>query len=185
MHGVCVVICTCSVHSSTASSTVLLIAFHQSSIWKPDIGQESYFVPSLPAFDAPVTGLYIAITFGVKTRMVWLHDGEKFWRCFLYSFWWNTHTWQTDTTGRHSPCLCIESRGIINEWDYRNAHYSSAPGTHPICVKYLIIQQFARCRNMVRVTTRAPYNVCYSYCVKQLCKFDMTIQTNMYWIGLL
>jgi len=96
MHGVCVVICTCSVHSSTASSTVLLIAFHQSSIWKPDIGQESYFVPSLPAFDAPVTGLYIAITFGVKTRMVWLHDGEKFWRCFLYSFWWITHTWQTD-----------------------------------------------------------------------------------------
>jgi len=29
-----------------------------------------------------------------KTRMVWLHDGEKVWR-YEYSFWYNTRTWQT------------------------------------------------------------------------------------------
>ena len=30
-----------------------------------------------------------------KTRMAWLPDGEKNWR-YVYSFWQNSRTWQTD-----------------------------------------------------------------------------------------
>jgi len=49
-----------------------------------------------------------------KTRIVWLPDGEKNWRC-VYSFWQNTRLWRTDgqidrwtDTARR---LCIQSRG--------------------------------------------------------------------------
>ena len=48
---------------------------------KPDIGSESRFLPTLPAFDAPVRG---EVPVGnrhpvwcAKTRMVWLHNGKK------------------------------------------------------------------------------------------------------------
>jgi len=48
---------------------------------KPDIGSESRFLPTTPAFDAPVRESCrrnIAIPFGIgKTRMAWLPDGEK------------------------------------------------------------------------------------------------------------
>jgi len=46
---------------------------------KPDIGSESRFMPTPPAFDAPVSGgsrRNIAVWYG-KTRMVWLPNGEK------------------------------------------------------------------------------------------------------------
>jgi len=51
-----------------------------------------------------------------KTRMVCLPDSEKFW--YVYSFWHNSRTWQTDThtqrhtdtAWRHRPHLCIASR---------------------------------------------------------------------------
>jgi len=43
-----------------------------------------------------------------KTRMLWLHDGEKFCR-YIYLFRSNTRTWQTDgrtdTARRHRPHL--------------------------------------------------------------------------------
>jgi len=51
-----------------------------------------------------------------KTRMVWLADGEKI-RRYVYSFWHNPRTWQTQThrqthtARRHMPRLCIASRG--------------------------------------------------------------------------
>ena len=53
-----------------------------------------------------------------KTKVVWLPDGEKNWT-YVYSFWKNTGTWQTDrqtdmqtdTTWRHRPRLCTTSRG--------------------------------------------------------------------------
>jgi len=39
----------------------------------------------------------IPMPFGTKkTRMAWLPDGEKCWR-YVYSFWQNSRTWQTDT----------------------------------------------------------------------------------------
>jgi len=55
-----------------------------------------------------------------KTRMMWLPDGKKNWRC-VYSFWQNSRTWltdgqrrtdgQTNTAWRHRSRLYIASRG--------------------------------------------------------------------------
>ena len=66
-----------------------------------------------PAFDAAVRGggprWNIAMAYG-KTRMIWLHGGEKNWR-YDYSFWQNSRMWQTDgqtdTAWRHRPRLHI------------------------------------------------------------------------------
>ena len=50
---------------------------------KPDIGSESRFLPTSPAFDAPVMGrgvpseYFYAVWHG-NTRMAWLPNGEKF-----------------------------------------------------------------------------------------------------------
>jgi len=47
---------------------------------KPDIGLESRFLPTTPAFDAPFRGFwsdYPHLVWYGKTRMVWLPDGEK------------------------------------------------------------------------------------------------------------
>ena len=47
---------------------------------KPDIGSESRFLPTAPAFDAPVSGFQSEYRHPVwcgKTRMVWLPDSEK------------------------------------------------------------------------------------------------------------
>jgi len=47
---------------------------------KPDIGSESRFLPTPPAFDAPLGGFPLEYRRGIwygKTRMVWLPDSEK------------------------------------------------------------------------------------------------------------
>jgi len=48
---------------------------------KPDIGSESRFLPTPPAFDVPLGGWvpskYRHAVWYRKTRMVWLPDGEK------------------------------------------------------------------------------------------------------------
>ena len=60
---------------------------------KPDIGSESRFLPTPPAFDAPVRG-----------------GGSR--RNIAMPFMTDTHTdTQTDTAWRHRPRLCIASRG--------------------------------------------------------------------------
>ena len=51
-----------------------------STRWSRDIGSESRFLPTPPAFDAPVTGFpseYRHPVWYGKTRMVWLPDREK------------------------------------------------------------------------------------------------------------
>ena len=65
-----------------------------------------------PAFDAPVTNITIRV--GIEKR----ECGKKVWE-YVYSFWHNTRTWQTDrrtdgqmnTARQHRPRLCIASRG--------------------------------------------------------------------------
>ena len=54
---------------------------------KPDIGSESLFLSTPPAFDASVGGPIrnIAITLGaLKTRMAWLPDSDKILKICLF-----------------------------------------------------------------------------------------------------
>ena len=71
---------------------------------KPDLGSKSRFLPTPPAFDAPVKEFPVGVLLWRvvrKTRTVWLPDGEKIWR-YVYSFWPNARTWQTNEhTDRH------------------------------------------------------------------------------------
>ena len=90
---------------------------------KPDIGSESQFLPTPPAFDALVRGVTVGILLcrlaqknsnGVATRR------SKNFDVYVHSFWQNLRTWQThthtqtdrhtDTAWRHRPRLCIASR---------------------------------------------------------------------------
>ena len=66
-----------------------------------DIGRKWSFSYSPVAFDAPVKEVpnfpsehRHPVWYG-KTRMAWLPDGKRF-RRYLYSFWRNSRTWQTD-----------------------------------------------------------------------------------------
>jgi len=78
---------------------------------KPGIGSESRFLPTPPAFDAPVRG---RVPVGIlpcrlvrKTRMVW--RWKKLWR-YVYSFWLNVWTWRTDgRTDRHTHPLTAKA----------------------------------------------------------------------------
>jgi len=84
---------------------------------KPGICLESRFLPTPPAFNAPVRGglrLNIAIPFGME-KLEWLGYPmvKKFWR-YVYSFSRNSRNVtnrRTDTACRHRPRLCIASRG--------------------------------------------------------------------------
>ena len=72
---------------------------------KPDISRESQFLPTPPAFDAPVRWSPTHYCYEVwyrKTRMS-LPDSGKRIRGYDYSFRQNTRTWRTDrqTDGRH------------------------------------------------------------------------------------
>jgi len=62
---------------------------------------DSWFFHTPPAFDAPIRGVLVGISPPRwKTRMVWLPDGEKI-RRYVYSFWHDPRTWQTDRRTLH------------------------------------------------------------------------------------
>ena len=79
---------------------------------KPDIGSESRFLPTPPAFDAPVRRVPVGILLcHGKTRMAWLPDGEKMLMIRLFVLAWSTNVTDTrtdrriDTTWWHRPRL--------------------------------------------------------------------------------
>ena len=67
---------------------------------KPDIGSESRFLPTPPAFDAPLGGFpsewFHPVWYG-KTRMVWLSDGEKKLKTYLFVLTQCTNVTDTHT----------------------------------------------------------------------------------------
>ena len=75
---------------------------------KPDIGSESQFLPTSPAFDAPVRGWgaasdYCHAVWYAKTRMVWLPDGKIKLKMGLFVMTESTNKTdgQTDTQTPH------------------------------------------------------------------------------------
>ena len=110
------------------------------------------FLPTTPAFDAPVRGVPVRILlccFNMeKTRMAWLPDGEKILIC-LFVLTWSTKVTDTRTdrwTDRQTPHddigrACIASRGkklCRARWcttviqDHRNWYQSKACMWFPI-----------------------------------------------------
>ena len=67
---------------------------------KPDIGSESRFLPTPPAFDAPLGGFSLEYCHAVwykKTRMVWLTDSEKILKIYLFVLTQCTNVTDTET----------------------------------------------------------------------------------------
>jgi len=87
---------------------------------KPDIGSESRFLPTPPAFDAPVKGGFrrnIAMPFGMD-KLDWrcYPTVKKIW-WYVYSFWHDPRTLtdtRTDTAWRHRPRLHSIARQKLN-----------------------------------------------------------------------
>ena len=147
-----------SQHAGSWSGGAVLITRSWSQRWqhavKPDIGSESRFLPTV--MGGPRRN--IATAFDIKTRAVWLPDGENA-EDNVYSFRQNSRTWQTyrhangqkDIAWWHRPRLCIASRGkneltywvdsltvddsadhdvrVLYTWLYRNSIH--CPSDHP------------------------------------------------------
>jgi len=83
---------------------------------KPDIGGESRFWTTPPAFDGPLgvgSRRNIVTTFGAEKPEWFGYPTVK--NCgryrYVYLFQQNTRTWRTDTARRHRSRLCTASRG--------------------------------------------------------------------------
>jgi len=98
----------------------LQITLQQVLIAKPDIRWESRFLPTPPAFEAPIrkgrgfpSEYCHAVWYGKKLDWWSYPMVKKNW--YVYSFWHNSRTWQTDrqtdTTWRQRPRLMPASRG--------------------------------------------------------------------------
>ena len=95
------------------------------------IGSESRFLPTPPAFDAPLgdSRWNIAISFGME-KLKWCGcPTVKTFRRYLYSSWHKSRTWQTHIQTLHDGigrALCIASRGKndkCNRTDAAALHY--------------------------------------------------------------
>jgi len=92
------------------SGSVVLITFGWSHLWqhavKPYIGSESWFLPTAPAFEAPLGGGGGSHR-NIAKKLEWFgYQMVKKVRRYEYSFWQNVRTWQTDgqtdkQTNRH------------------------------------------------------------------------------------
>jgi len=63
----------------TVLTTPARFRVNSTAVKKPDIGSESRFLPTPPAFDARLKGSRrsLAIVWHGKTRLVWLPDGDR------------------------------------------------------------------------------------------------------------
>ena len=97
-----------------------------------------------PAFDAPVRGggsrRYSAMTFGTE-KLEWLgYPMVKKIRRYLYSFWRNSRTWQTDgQTDRHTdrhrmPTIAALMHNIARQKSDLVVWYSSEPSLFSVCI---------------------------------------------------
>jgi len=93
---------------------------------KPDIGPESRFLPTPPAFDTLVRGSpsHIAITFGAQKnyRMVWLPDGKKIVKTCLFVLTQSTNVTHTHTythththTDRQTDRHRMTSKAVLSQ----------------------------------------------------------------------
>jgi len=93
---------------------------------KPAIGSKSRFLPTPPAFDAPVRGVRVRI---LLCRLAWKNQNgvaTRRWKNFDGMFIRfdmihkrDTHTErerETDTAWRHRPRVCIASRGTNHDF---------------------------------------------------------------------
>ena len=104
---------------------------------KPDIGLESRFLPTPPAFDAPVRGGGVpseychAVWYG---KLEWLgYPIVKKFRRYLYLFWHNVRTWQThmqtDIQTPHDGIVraCIAPHGKTELSEFHKCPSSVSP----------------------------------------------------------
>jgi len=142
---------------------------------KPDIGSKSRFLPTPPAFDAPVRGRSVGLLlcrWHGKTRVVWLPDDEQISKIPLFVLTECTNV--TDTRIHRQtpydsiwPRLCIASRG---NYKFCNAVISSKTGNTCIIA--------ARCYASAAYDVMRCLSVCVSVCLSRSCILSKRIKIS-------
>jgi len=99
---------------ATVLTTPTCCSVNSIAVKKPDIGSESRFLPTPPAFNAPFRGFPSENCYAVwhgKTRMVWLPDGKKFLMICLFVLTEFTNVTDKQTPHDDIGRACIASRG--------------------------------------------------------------------------